>query len=71
MLSKSNINHSWGGTAQKQLGNFVSYPVVFYMPNYDILHNCRYVGLSALSIYRTLLGLPQASSLEHTGWFFK
>ena len=69
MLSKSNMNHSWGGTAQKQLGNFRSYPVVFDMPNsdqYDILHNRRYVvGLSVLSIYRTLLGLPQTSSLEH------
>ena len=47
MLSKSNMNHSWGGTAQKQLGNFGSYPVVFDMPNsdrYNILHNCQYVG---------------------------
>ena len=49
MLSKSNMNHSWGGTVQKQLGNFGSYPVVFDMPNsiqyFAQLSICWLIGL--------------------------
>ena len=53
ILSKSNMNHSWGGTAQKKLGNFGSYPVVFDMPNPDRyfaqLPICWLIGLIDIS----------------------